>query len=153
MKHQITQVTQPLQPRFAALRLLAFPKTKIIFEKEEISNCQWDSVKYNREADGDWENDVRSQGAYFERDWGVIVPCTMFLVSSLINISIFHITWLDTFWTDLVCWINWRTQKVIHLRSFPCHLLCLEYVAFLCLARKCWQWLKRGGGGDQERPL
>ena len=25
----------------------------------------------------------------------------MFLVSSSINVSIFHITWLDIFWTDL----------------------------------------------------
>ena len=25
------------------------------------------------------------------------------ILSSLINVSIFHITWLDTFWTDLVC--------------------------------------------------
>ena len=28
----------PLQPRFGALRLLAFPKTKITFEREEISD-------------------------------------------------------------------------------------------------------------------
>ena len=48
-----------------------------------------------------WENCVRSQGAYFEGDWRVIVLCTMCLVSSSVNDSIFHITWLDTFWTDL----------------------------------------------------
>ena len=29
----------PLQPRFGALRLLAFPKTKTTFEREEISHC------------------------------------------------------------------------------------------------------------------
>ena len=28
----------PLQPRFGALQLLAFPKTKITFEREEISD-------------------------------------------------------------------------------------------------------------------
>ena len=33
----------PLQPRFGALWLLAFPKTKITFESEEISDCWWDS--------------------------------------------------------------------------------------------------------------
>ena len=44
----------PLQPRFGALWLLAFPKTKITFEREEISDCQWDSGKYGRAADGDW---------------------------------------------------------------------------------------------------
>ena len=30
------------------------------------------------------------------------VQCFLYLVSSLINVSIFHIMWLDTFWTDLV---------------------------------------------------
>ena len=30
------------------------------------------------------------------------VQCFLYLVSSLINISVFHIIWLDTFWTDLV---------------------------------------------------
>ena len=45
-KHQITQVTQsPLQPRFGALQLLPFPKTKVTFEREEILDCRWDSGK------------------------------------------------------------------------------------------------------------
>ena len=73
----------PLQPRFGALRLLAFPKTKITFEREEISDCWWDSGKYDRAADGNWENCVRSQGAYFKGDWGVIVLCSMFRVSCI----------------------------------------------------------------------
>ena len=30
------------------------------------------------------------------------VQCFLYLVSSSINISIFHSTWLDTFWTDLI---------------------------------------------------
>ena len=30
------------------------------------------------------------------------IQCFLYLVSSLINVSIFHITWLATFWTDLV---------------------------------------------------
>ena len=69
VKHQITQVTQSsLQSRFGVLCHLAFPQTKIIFEREEISGCQWDSGKYDGAADGDWENCVRSQGAYFEGD-------------------------------------------------------------------------------------
>ena len=50
--------------RFGAL--LAFLKTKITFEGEEISDRQRDSEKYDRAADGNWENCVRSQGAYFE---------------------------------------------------------------------------------------
>ena len=77
------------QPRTGALRLLAFPKTKITFEREEILDCWWDSGKYDRAADGNWENCVRSQSAYSERDWGIIVLCTMFLVP-----CIFFNTWL-----------------------------------------------------------
>ena len=71
----------PLQPMFCAPQLQAFPKTKITFEREEISDYWWDSGKYDRTADGNWENCVRSQGAYSEGDWGIIVLCTMFLVS------------------------------------------------------------------------
>ena len=32
------------------------------------------------------------------------IQCFLYLVSSSINVSIFHSTWLDTFWTDL--WIH-----------------------------------------------
>ena len=60
-----------------------FSQTKITFAKEEISHHQWDSEKYDGEADGDQENCVRSQGAYFEGDWGVIVLHTMLLVSCI----------------------------------------------------------------------
>ena len=73
----------PLQPGFGALRLLVFPKTKVIFEREENSDCWWDSGKYIRTADGDWENCVRSRGAYFEGDGGITVLCTMFLISGI----------------------------------------------------------------------
>ena len=90
------------QPRFGSLQLLAFPQTKITFEREEISDCQWSSGKYDGATYDDWESCVRFSGAYFEGDWGVIVICTMFLVFSSINVSIFHITWLDTFWTEIV---------------------------------------------------
>ena len=30
------------------------------------------------------------------------VQCFLYLLSSSINVSIFHITWLDTFWPDLI---------------------------------------------------
>ena len=64
-----------LQPRFVALRLLTFPKTKITFEREEVSDSQWDSRKYNRAADGDWESCVRPQIAHFEGDWAASLSC------------------------------------------------------------------------------
>ena len=78
-KHQISQDSASLQPRFGALWLLTFPKTKITFDREEISDQLWDSENYDGTADGNWENCVRSQGAYFEGDWGIIVPCIMLL--------------------------------------------------------------------------
>ena len=37
------------------------------------------------------------------------VQCFLYLVSSSINVSIFHITWLDTFWTYLV-WVSRYTH-------------------------------------------
>ena len=41
----------PLQPRFDTLWLLAFPKTKITFEREEILDQRWDSGRYDTTAD------------------------------------------------------------------------------------------------------
>ena len=47
---------------------------------------------------------MRAQGAYFEGDVGVIayVQCFLYHVSSSINVPIFRIIWLGTFWTDPV---------------------------------------------------
>ena len=75
-------VSALLQPRFGTLWLLGFPKIKITFEGEEISDHRWDSAKLNGATDGNWENCVRSQGAYSEGDWGVIVLCTMCWIPS-----------------------------------------------------------------------
>ena len=72
-----------LHPRFGALKLVAFPKTKITFEREEISDYRRDSGRYDGTADGNWENCVLSQGAYLEGNWGVIVLCTTVLVSCI----------------------------------------------------------------------
>ena len=42
----------PLELRFCALKILAFPIIKITFEREAIAESQWDSGKYNGAADG-----------------------------------------------------------------------------------------------------
>ena len=73
----------PLQPRLGTLQFFALPKTEITFGREEISDHQGDSGKYDEVADGDWENYVRSQGVYFKGDWGIMVVCTIFLVSCI----------------------------------------------------------------------
>ena len=88
-KHQITPVTQPCHIwDLAPCGIWLFPKTKITFEREETLDHWWDPGKYDRAADGDWENCVRSHGSYCEGDWGIIVLCTMFLVS-----CVFFNTW------------------------------------------------------------
>ena len=92
----------PLQPRFGILWLLAFPKTKVTFKREEIQTI--DEIQGN----------TTGQLVVVERTvWGPKVPtlkgpeaslsCVqyfLYLVSS-INACIFHITWLDTFRTHL----------------------------------------------------
>ena len=82
-----------LQPRFGSRWLTTFLQTKITFEREEISDHWWDLGKYNRAADGDWENCVRSQGAYCAGDWGIFVLCTMFLVSCIFFNKCLFFTW------------------------------------------------------------
>ena len=57
-KHHITQVYRPpLQPRFDSLRLLAFPKSKIAFEREEICECDGPTVHRlsQRRLTADWQ--------------------------------------------------------------------------------------------------
>ena len=118
----------PLQPRFDALRLLSFPKGKghqcsshlghmPVFPKgkwfQTIDEIQENTMEQlmailTKDFAVFWTVEetlggmLRSQGAYFKGDWGVIGLCTMFLVSSSVKNCIFHNTWLDTFQTDLI---------------------------------------------------
>ena len=131
----------PLQPRFGTLWLLAFPKTKNTFEREQISDHQWDPGKYDGATDSNWENCVRSQGAYFEGDWGIIFLCTMFLVSCIFfnKCLYFSCYMLDTFWTDLMVQRKKRTVSNIYFRlllGFNCFLL-----EIICLPG--WDTLRR----------
>ena len=100
------------QPRFGALRPLAFPKTKITFERS-FRKLQWGSWwQFQQRILQGILNSRRDAGRTV---WGPKVPtlkgtgaslpsvqCFLYLVSSSIKVSIFHITWLDTFWTHLV---------------------------------------------------
>ena len=40
------------------------------------------------------------------------VQCFLYLVSSSVNVTNFHITWLGTFWTDLIVFPKWDTQFI-----------------------------------------
>ena len=84
VKHQITQDTQPhCRPDLVPCNFWLFPKLKSPLKGKRFQTPQWDPGKYDRAADGDWENCVRSQGAYLEGDWSIIVLYTMFLVSCI----------------------------------------------------------------------
>ena len=103
-----------LHPRFGALQLLGFPQTKITFERKEISDRRWDSGKYDGAADNNWENCVRSQGAYFEGDWGIIVLSTVFLVSCIFfNKCLYFLYYIAEYLLDrpyIYIWLFlWRT--------------------------------------------
>ena len=94
-----------------------FYQTKITFEREDVSVYWWDSGKYDEAANGDSNKGFRRVFWTVEQMVGELceVPrfllwkglrchCTMFLVSGIFfkKVSIFHSTWLDTFWTELV---------------------------------------------------
>ena len=86
----------PLEARFGALQLLAFPKTKTTSGREEISDCWWDSGKYDRAAVGESIKGFCRMFWTVEETLGELCkvprcllwrglrhhcPCTMFLVS------------------------------------------------------------------------
>ena len=102
-EHPIAQVTQPLySPDLAPCDFWLFPKLKSPL-KRKILDCQIQ------------ENMTGQLMAIGGTVWGPKVPtlkrteaslshiqCFLYLVSSSINVSIFHIIWLDTFWTDFI---------------------------------------------------
>ena len=101
----------PILPRFGTLRFLGFLKTKIT-KRQEVSDYQWDSGKYDRAADGNWENCVWSQGAYLEWNGGIIVLCTKFLVSCIFfNKCLYFSYYMAT---------NWSSPHLILVQIFNC---------------------------------
>ena len=121
----------PLQSRSGTLRLLAFPKTKITLENQEISDHQWDSEKYDGASDGELiGKTVRFQGVYFEGDCGIIVVCIMFLVSYIFFNKCLHFSYYMAGYllADLV--LNARTWLLTQPQaaSFPLELKWIHLV-------------------------
>ena len=84
VKYQIIQVTQPpCSPDLVPCNLWLFPKLKSPLKGKRFQTTNEIQEKNDGAADGDWENRVRSQGAYFEGDWGIIVLYAIFLVSCI----------------------------------------------------------------------
>ena len=104
-KHEITQVTQPpCSPDVAPCNFWLFPKLKSPLKEKRFQTIN--EIQENRTGQ------VMVIGRTV---WGPKVPtlkgtevslsyvkCFLHLVSSSINVSIFHITWLNTFWIYLV---------------------------------------------------
>ena len=88
----------PLQPRFGTLRCLAFPKTKITFEKEEISDCQWDSGKI--QWGGCCQLEELCEDPRYLLWMGLKCHCPMYSGSCVFFTKCLYFSWLDTFWTD-----------------------------------------------------
>ena len=102
MKHQMTQVTQPsYSPVLVPHDVWLFPKTKITFERgETINDIQENMGQLMVTGRTVWGPKVPTLKVTEESLY--YVQCFLYLVSSSINVSIFHITWLDSFWADLV---------------------------------------------------
>ena len=101
-KHQITQVTQPpYSPDLTPCNFWLFPELKSPLKGEKFQTV--DEIQ---------EKMTGQLMAIGRTVWGPEVPtlketelslscvqCFLYLVSSSINVSIFHTVWLDTFWT------------------------------------------------------
>ena len=107
-KHQNCQVTQPCyRPDLVPCDFWLFPKLK---------SFPWKGKRFQT-IDKIQENTIGQLMTTRRTVWGPkvsmlkgteaslsYVQCVLHLISSSINVYIFHITWLDTFWTDLVWW-------------------------------------------------
>ena len=104
-KYQITQVSQsPYNPDLVPYDFWLFPKLKPPLKGKRFQT--FDEIQ---------ENTMGQLMAVGRIVWGPKVPtlkgielslsyvqCFLYLVYSSIKVSIFHNTWLDTFWTDLI---------------------------------------------------
>ena len=111
--------SRSLQPRIGALWLVAFPKTTITFERVEISDEIQENITGQLMEIGRTVWGPYSHRCPLWRGLRCHCPITMFLVSSSINTSIFHITWLNTFWTDLVLYVLQGRWSLLHHSTLP----------------------------------
>ena len=118
VKHQVTQVTWlPYSPDLVACDAWLFPKLKSPLKEKRVQI--FDEIQEN----------MMGQLMVIRTMWGPkvlilkeseaslsYVQCFLYLGSSSINASIFHITWLDKPWTDLVI----RQVSVILVKRTHC---------------------------------
>ena len=101
VKHKITQVTQPpYSPDLVSCDSWLFQKLTSPLKGKRFQTI--DEIQESRMAFGTtvWGLKLSTlKGTEVSLSY---VPCFLYLVSSSIKVSIFHITWLDTFWIDLI---------------------------------------------------
>ena len=104
-KHQITQVTQsPYSPDLVPCDSWLFPRLK-----SPLKGKRFQSMRFRKIQWGSWQMEIG------RTVWGPKMPTLngtkillsslqrfLYLISSSINVSTFHNTWMDTFWTDHV---------------------------------------------------
>ena len=104
-KYQVTPVTQhPYSPDLAPCNFWLFPKLKSPLKGNKFQTV--DEIQKNTTGQlmtiGTSVCGLKVPTLKVTEASLSYVQCTLYLVSSSINVSIFHISWLDTFWTDLI---------------------------------------------------
>ena len=132
-----TWFTPHLLPRFGTLRLLAFPQIKITFEREAVSDRWWDSGKHNLAADGDCEKCVRSRGACFKGNWGIIVLCIMFLLSCTFLSEYLYVLY---YMTGLLLDRPHPSHTCFHTFPFTCINTCIYTTCCIDLRNNIVTW-------------
>ena len=101
VKHQITQVTQsPYSPDLTTCNFWLFPKLKSPLKRKRFQTIDEIQENTTGQVNGNWKNSVKSQGAYLEGDWGIIVPCTMFLISCIFHNCLYFSYYMAGYFLD-----------------------------------------------------
>ena len=129
VKHQITRVTQPpYRPDLVPCDFWLFQKLRLPMKRKRVQSVN--EIQ---------ENTTGHLTVIGRSVWGLkVLPqkgtevslsdvqCFLYLVSSSIKVSIFPITRLDTFWTDLTCRVQY----------------CLQFQAFMWSLRMYLLWIR-----------
>ena len=95
-------------------------------------------------SNGDWENCVRSEDAYFEGDWGIIVPCAVFLLSCIFcNKCVYFSCHVTGYFLDRPC------IYTLNSLTYMCALKVNWYISYffnICV----FIFRERGREGERE---
>ena len=127
----------PYSPYLVPYDFWLFPKLKSPLKGKRFETV--DEIQENRIGQlmaencvKNWENCVKSQGAYFEGDWGVIVLCAMFLASCIFNKCLFFVLhgWIPSGQTYISSnSVVYSQHAVYHIpsTSLSCNWKCVPF--------------------------